>query len=78
MKQKYIVRVEDGYDSSSGLPKLKEIKTFKHAPEAIEFITAPKNIGMYGTLYLERVDADGNRYGFNGLTRSWIQQTEES
>lgn len=74
MKQKYIVKCDDGYDKATGMPKVRELKSFKHEPDAMAFVSAQKNIGMYGQMSLERHDGDGQKYDWNSLTRSWVQK----
>lgn len=53
MKSKYVVLHEGGYDVTDGHSSYKKVKTFKNEREAMAFITDPKNLYMYGELFLE-------------------------
>ena len=61
MKAKYVVFHDEDHP----------IKTFKNEPEAVSFYGNPKSSRQYGSLFLERHDADGSIYTYNDHTRGW-------
>ncbi|MBQ8619072.1 MAG: hypothetical protein IJ418_16370 [Clostridia bacterium] len=71
MKSKYVVLQESSYDITNGHSTYKKVKTFKNEPEAIAFVSDPKNIRMYGGLFLECHSADGVCYEWNADRQEW-------
>ena len=53
MKSKYVVLRESGYDVTNGHSSYSKVKSFRNEPEAMAFITDPKNLRLYGELFLE-------------------------
>lgn len=74
MKSKYVVLHEGGYDVTDGHSPYKKVKTFKNEPEAMAFITDPKNLYMYGELFLEYYSADGKQYDWDSGKQEWIEK----
>lgn len=69
---RYTVFREASYDILSGHSQYSSVKFFNGGQErqAIEFINSKENIKKYGTLYLERRDADGC-HDYNNYTKQW-------
>lgn len=68
----YIVFRETDYDIMSGHSYYSPVEYFNGSEEqqAIDFINSEENIKKYGTLYLERRDADGS-HDYNNYTKQW-------
>lgn len=73
MKAKYVVYNETGHDEETGETLYSRVKTFKNEPEALDFIDNPKNLYMYGELFLELHSPDGTRYDWDSHQRAWIE-----
>lgn len=74
MKSKYEVFRESGYDETNGHSSYSKVKSFRNEPEAVAFITDPKNLRMYGELYLERRCDDGACYEWDACKKEWVRK----
>ena len=72
MKAKYAVYREYCHDETTGGILYKRVKTFKNEPEAMAFIDDPKNLYMYGELFLECHYPDGKIFDWDSYKRKWI------
>ena len=71
MKSKYVVLRESGYDVTNGHSSYSKVKSFRNEPEAMAFISDPKNLLMHGELFLERHDPDGKHYDWDESKQEW-------
>lgn len=76
MKAKYYVYREYCHDETTGGTLYKRIKTFKNEPEAMAFIDDPKNLYMYGELFLECHSPDGKIYDWESYKQEWVSRDE--
>ena len=69
---RYTVFHETDYDIQTGHSQYSPVAFFKGSEEqqAIEFINSEEAVKKYGTLYLERRDADGC-HDYNNYTKQW-------
>lgn len=69
---RYTVFHETDFDIQTGHSQYSSVEFFNGSQEqqAIEFINSKENIKKYGTLYLERRDADV-RHDYNNYTKQW-------
>lgn len=72
MKSKYVVLREDSYDVTNGHSSYSKVKTFRNEAEALTFISDPKNLRMYGELFLECRSYDGLTYEWDTSKQEWI------
>lgn len=76
MKAKYVVYREYCFDETIGGTLYKRVKTFKNEPEAMAFIDDPKNLYMYGELFLERHYPDGNICDWDACKQEWVSRDD--
>ena len=74
MKSKYIVLRGGNYDETGGRSIYKKVKTFKNEPEAIAFVSDPKNLRMHGELFLKCHNYDGNRREWDACKKEWVRK----
>lgn len=69
---RYTVFHETDYDIQTGHSQYSPVAFFNGSEEqqAIEFINSEEAVKKYGTLYLERRDADGC-HDYNNYTKQW-------
>lgn len=72
MKTKYVVLRESSYDVTNGHSSYSKVKSFRNEPEAMAFITDPKNLRLYGELFLELYSYDGSRYEWDSSKQEWV------
>lgn len=71
MKNKVLVYQESGYDITTGHSSYKLVKKFRNETDAHVFAGDPKNLRIYGELFLEMYDDDGVHYEWDSGTGTW-------
>lgn len=72
MRSKYVVLRESSYDVTNGHSSYSKVKTFRNEADALGFISDPKNLRMYGELFLECHSYDGLTYEWDVSKQEWI------
>lgn len=72
MRSKYVVFYERDYDVTNGHSSYSRLKPFRNEADALAFIYDPKNLRIYGEMFLEHHTADGLCYEWDGSKKEWV------